>query len=94
MRRLRKDPRVFPFRVLKPVITARGYCQVTLSKGNVRTPHYVHRLVAQAFVEGDKALSVDHIDSDKTNNNASNLRWMSLADNTAASYPRANGRSN
>ena len=96
VRRLRKDPRVAPYRILKPVITQgknRGYAQVTLSKGNVRTSHSVHRLVAKAYVDGDHNLSVDHIDNDRTNNNAANLRWVSLAENTLASWPRANGRS-
>ena len=93
VRRLRKDPRVAPFRIVKPVIKNTGYCQVTLSKDNVRTAHYVHRLVAKAFVNGDHSLSVDHIDADRTNNSATNLRWISLAENTLASYPRANGRS-
>ena len=95
VRRLRKDPRVAPYKILKPVITQganRGYAQVTLSKGNVRTSHQVHRLVAKAFVDGDHSLCIDHIDGCRTNNAASNLRWVTLAENTKFSWPRANGR--
>ena len=94
VRRIRKDPRVSKYKVLKPVTTSGGYQQVTLSKNNIRTSHFVHRLVALAFVDGDKSLCVDHIDADRQNNHAWNLRWVTLADNTLASYPRAFGRSN
>ena len=47
----------------------------------------VSRLVAIAFVPNDDPLhktTVDHIDTDKSNNKASNLRWMSLGDNIRA----------
>jgi len=42
----------------------------------------VHRLVAMAWVAGDHSLSVNHKDGNKLNNHASNLEWVSLADNT------------
>ena len=44
-----------------------------------------HRLVAIAFIENDEPLyktMVDHIDGDKSNNCANNLRWLSKSDNT------------
>ena len=44
----------------------------------------VHRLVALAFVDGYKeGLVVDHIDRNKTNNHADNLRWVTSSINTA-----------
>jgi len=92
VRRIRKDPRSNRYKILKPVITSGGYQQVTLSRNNVRKSHFVHRLVALAFVEGDHSLSVDHIDTNRQNNHASNLRWLTLADNTLASWPRPFGR--
>lgn len=52
-----------------------GYPVVKLSK-NAKSRYFpVHRLVAQAFVDGyfDNA-EVDHIDCDRANNNANNLR--------------------
>lgn len=54
-----------------------------------RKQHHVrlHRLVAQAFVPNPKGLdTVDHIDSDKTNNCADNLQWMSHRDNILKSH--------
>ena len=90
VRRLRKDPRVAPYRILKPVVQQgknRGYAQVTLSKGNVRTSHTVHRLVAQAFCEGCDE-SVNHINGDRRDNRAENLEWVDLATNTRLMHLR------
>ena len=42
-------------------------------------PLQVHRLVSKHFVENDEPkykLFVEHIDGDKTNNNAENLKWV------------------
>ena len=43
----------------------------------------VHRLVAEAFIENDNAtkICVDHIDTNKLNNNVTNLRWVSHKEN-------------
>lgn len=43
---------------------------------------YIHRLVAIAFVPNpDNLHEVDHIDGNKHNNDAMNLRWVSHKDN-------------
>ena len=55
-----------------------GYMRVALSKDGKDKKELVHRLVAKAFVENtnpDKFDIADHIDRDKKNNNADNLRW-------------------
>lgn len=63
-------------RVLKASVTSRGYLKVCLGK---QQP-YVHQLVAEAFHGPRPSLSeqVDHLNFDRTDNRASNLRWLPL----------------
>ena len=60
-----------------------GYKVVAVSKEGKEMSFKVHRLVATAFVpcSDPEAVTVDHIDNVKTNNNAVNLRWLSFEDN-------------
>lgn len=54
-----------------------GYCRITITK-------HVHRLVAQAFLEkpdDDSKCWVDHIDGNRSNNDVSNLRWVTPSEN-------------
>lgn len=69
--------------ILSPFVTPTGYMQVLLSKGkDIRKKHYVHRLVATAFLSNKDNLSdVNHIDGDKNNNSIGNLEWCSHRDN-------------
>ena len=72
---------------LKPSSDKRGYMKVWLynSEGK-RFEKYIHRLVAECFVDGDNSLTVNHIDGDKNNNHKSNLEWLSNADNLRHSF--------
>lgn len=59
-----------------------GYKRVGLSKGGVSFGRKIHRLVAIAFVPGTApGLDVCHIDGDKLNNRATNLRWGTRSEN-------------
>ena len=60
-----------------------GYLCVILSRNNDRGKIYlVHRLIALAFIPNPLNYTcVDHIDTDRTNNNVSNLRWCTYQGN-------------
>lgn len=69
-------------RFLTPTDNGKGYLIVGLRKEAKRQNHYVHRLVASAFVEKpDGCNCVNHIDYDTQNNNASNLEWCTQKEN-------------
>ena len=64
---------------LKPHVHTTGYLRVALGR---KVQKYVHRLVASAFHPNPNDLpQVDHIDGNRKNNAASNLRWVSVRDN-------------
>lgn len=73
--------------LLKQHIDRYGYLKVVLHKGN--KPYYftVHRLVANAFIENpENKATVDHIDCNRTNNHADNLRWCTVKENVLYSH--------
>ena len=60
-----------------------GYLQVCLCKKGTKKWFLVHRLVAEAFVDNPNNYPcVNHINEDKTNNNASNLEWCTYKYNS------------
>ena len=66
-----------------------GYMQVTFSKDGRDIKRRVHKLVADAFVDGyfDSAV-VDHKDGNITNNSSENLEWVTQAENVRRSIER------
>lgn len=71
--------------VLKTSVGVRGYlrCQVR-ANGRGKT-FYVHRLVAMAFhgLPPRRESEVRHLDGNKLNNSATNLKWGTFEENTA-----------
>lgn len=66
-----------------------GYAKVTIRIKGKNTNIPVHRAVASAFCDGyEEWLVVDHIDNNKLNNSASNLRWVTASENALASFRR------
>lgn len=72
---------------MKQSLHTKGYKTVTLTKDGKSKACFVHRLVAEAFIENpDNLPMVNHKDEDKTNNFAENLEWCT------ASYNRTYGK--
>lgn len=70
-------------KVLKPQVNNNGYERVCLVKNKKRKKCYIHKLVANAFIENPNNLvQVNHIDENKRNNNVNNLNWMTASQNT------------
>lgn len=68
--------------VLKQADNGRGYLEVGLHINKKRKHKYIHRLVAEAFIPNPESKpEVNHIDENKTNNNVSNLEWVTRTEN-------------
>lgn len=77
VRSLRND------KILKPIVNYKGYLLVQLSLNGYKKNKRIHRLVAEAFIPNPDSLQeVDHIDNNRQNNFADNLRWATGSENT------------
>lgn len=75
----------YPGIVLTQNDNGHGYKMVGLrdSTSGKKKNHYIHRLVAEAFIPNPNCLPIiNHLDYDKGNNAASNLEWTTQLDNT------------
>lgn len=65
------------YNYLNPVDNGKGYLRFNWrGSGNIKRTVYVHRLVAEAFVDNPSGYrEVNHIDENKKNNRADNLEW-------------------
>ena len=53
-----------------------GYLMVSLSKNGKTQTKYIHKLVAEAFIDNpNNFICVNHLDENKKNNNVDNLGW-------------------
>ena len=63
-------------RKMKQSNHSKGYKIVSLTKDGVTKSHYVHRIVAEAYIDNPYNLPfINHKDEDKTNNFVGNLEW-------------------
>ena len=68
--------------IIKNHISKNGYEYCKLHKNKKQKSYYVHRLVAENFIPNPhKKRTVNHINGIKTDNNISNLEWMSYSEN-------------
>lgn len=79
-------PQTFSEKIIAQRDNSNGYYRVTLWKDDKQEHRLVHRLVAEAFVQNvDNKPVVDHIDFNRHNNKAENLRWCTQAENLGRS---------
>ena len=72
--------------MLKSYLDKNGYKKYSIKKDGKTLNRVAHRLVAIAFCEGDKTLSVNHIDGNKSNNHFSNLEFVTIKENIRHAY--------
>lgn len=71
-------------KILKPWISTTGYYMIKIYVDGKRKNLRVHRLVCAAFTPNPhNKPDVNHIDSNKLNNNSENLEWCTHAENLA-----------
>lgn len=64
-----------------------GYKQVQIMRNAKRYTRYVHRLVAECFLDNAEGYEeVNHIDGNKGNNVVSNLEWCNRSQNLIHSF--------
>lgn len=70
-------------KLLKSGLQRNGYLRVDLCKDGEIQHCFVHRIVADAFVENPNSFPmVNHKDENKANNNADNLEWCTAKYNS------------
>ena len=73
------------FRILEQSPNKYGYMRVRLTVAGKRKPRYVHRLVADAYLQPrpSNCDQLRHLDGDKKNNKADNLEWGTAKSNAS-----------
>lgn len=78
-------------KIIKPTNNGNGYLIVSLRINGKRKNHYVHRLVAESFIDNlENKPEVNHKDFNPYNNCVNNLEWSTRKENIL--YSNVNGR--
>lgn len=79
-------------KVYKQWVNKKGYCQTCVSLGSrdKKKVFKIHKAVAETFIPNpENKPQVNHIDTNKTNNSAENLEWVTNLENSH--HARDNG---
>ena len=69
-------------KLLKPRLSD-GYLRVELRHNGKKKSHFIHKLIANAFIPNpDKKPFVNHKDSNRSNNRIENLEWVTASENS------------
>ena len=64
-----------------------GYQTVRLNKDGITSTHFIHRLIAAAYIPNpDNKPNINHINGIKTDNKIENLDWCTHAENIRHAY--------
>lgn len=81
-------------KIKKPTLKDNGYLQVQLYKNNKSHNLYVHRLVAEAFIENPNYYkTINHKNLNKQDNRVVNLEWCSYGENNEHARKNLNFKS-
>ncbi|TPF78384.1 MULTISPECIES: NUMOD4 domain-containing protein [Bifidobacterium] len=76
-----------PEKYLRPALGRNGYLVVSLWQEGRQSMRYLHRLIAEAFIENPWHLPViNHKNGDKTDNHVTNLEWTTYSGNNRHAY--------
>ncbi len=79
------DKKEWKTKAIKKITEKNKYNRVKLSKSGKSKLKYVHRLVAEAFIDNpENKKTVDHINGVRTCNCAKNLDWKTQKENNEA----------
>lgn len=91
---LTEDGRIYsnkrnPIKLITPQKNYRGYYYIDLYVAKIKYRKYIHRLVAETYIENPNNLpQVNHIDEDKSNNHVNNLEWVTNQYNAEHSHSK------
>lgn len=74
---------------INPRAARNGYMRVYMRNTDTwkRQDRYIHRLVAEHFIENpEHKKCVNHIDCDRSNNNVKNLEWVTSKENSEYAF--------
>ena len=79
---INRQGQIKPSHVIATFPNTSGYLRTNLNIDGKVKGYFVHRLVAELFVENPEGKPfVNHIDGNKLNNNANNLEWCTRSEN-------------